>query len=357
MSSPGNSAKQLPFPALEHRGPERSAIWFSAQRSRQAQRNHSRYTKESFAHPGKMLPDLVCSILDTYGRPGDRWCDPMCGIGTLLVEGVDRGYEVYGVEWEPRWAKVTQRNIDLAHSRNAPGAAFVKQGDARHLTQVFPNVTYTKIAFSPPYGNTLSKTAHGPDLHPERQQGGKRAAKAIRHGYGFSGTEEAPIPDAAEDMAVQGEDRREINIGDLRHGDVEDAVLVAQTLSRGEHPPRVRPTYLTEMSRIYHQCYLALEPGGMMLIVLRDYRRNNRRVDLLGDTLDICKALDFVYHDRIVALQCPVEGTGEFMRAKPEGAIAFWTLENSKKSDPPWLVPVFEDVLVLRKNLPRRGRK
>lgn len=354
-SSSGNNTQE--FVVYNQREPERSALWFSAQRSRQAQRNHNRYVEESFAHPGKMLPDLVCSILDTYGQPGDRWCDPMCGIGTLLVEGVDRGYEVYGVEYESRWARVTRQNIDLAHSRNAPGTARVQQGDARHLTQLFPGITYTKIAFSPPYGNTLSKTAHGPDKYPERQQGGKRAAKAIRHGYGFTGTEEAAIPDIAGEMTIKAEGVHEVNIGDLKHGDILDAVLVATALKDNHELPSVEPTYLTEMAKIYHQCYCSLEVGGMMFLVLRDYRRNNQRVDLLGDTLNICKALGFTYHDRIAALQCPVEGSGENVKAKPEGAIAFWTVENSKKSNPPWLVPVYEDVLVLRKDKPKKRKK
>ena len=350
------SNDQLRFALHDHeRSPEKSALWFSAQQPRQAQRNHGRYVEESFAHLGKMLPSLVRSMLDTYGQPGDRWCDPMCGIGTTLVEGVDRGYEMYGVEYESRWAGVTQQNIDLARLRQAPGRAYVKQGDARHLTEVFADISYDKVAFSPPYGNTLSKTSHGPDLHPERQQGGKRAAKAIRHGYSFAGTEEAPIPDSAEEMAL-GREHHEVNIGDLKHGQVGDAVQVARTLAMGLGSPDVKPSYLSEMAKIYHQCYLALKPGGMMLLVLRDYRRNNRRVDLLGDTLDICEALGFVYHDRIAALQCPVEGIGGSVRAKPEGAIAFWTVENSKRSDPPWLIPVFEDILVLRKDEPRKRR-
>ncbi len=329
-----------------------SAVWFTGQRSRRAQRVGSCYVKESFAHPGKMLPDLASTIIDTYGRPGDVWLDPMCGIGTTMVEAVHRGYDAFGLEWEPRWYRVSKQNLALV-KRAMPlysplGRGQVFLGDARQLTSIFNGMAFDKIAFSPPYGNTLSKTAHGPDLYPERQQGGKRAARAIRHGYTFAGVEEMAVPDSAEEM-VQTGDIRMANIGDLKHGSIGGALRLVEAHLSGDKTPSYKPSYLTEMVKVYSGCYSVLSPGGMLIIVLRDYRRNNRRVDLVGDTTRICQAIGFHYHDRVVALQCPVEVVDLSVQCKPEGSLAFWTIQNCKKSDPVVMFPIFEDVLVFTK--------
>lgn len=330
---------------------EKSAVWFTGQQTRTEQRDPARYVEESFAHPGKMLPHVTRSIINTYGEPGAVWLDPMCGIGTTLVEAVTFGYTVYGVEWEPRWVNVCNRNLQLLKELGFTGQGFVSQGDARKLRTIYPDIQVDRIAFSPPYGNTLSKTSHGPDKHPERQKGGKRAAKAIRHGYGFTGIEEAAIPDQPGEMSVKAKPD-EINLGDLKHGNLDDAISVTRLLLEGQtyDPKVIKPSYLTEMSKVYHQCFQALKVGGVMILVLRDYRRDKRRVDLLGDTLDVCEEIGFQYHDRSVALQCPVDVQATPLECSPEGHLGFWTIQNCKDQNPPVMIPVFEDILVLRKD-------
>jgi DNA modification methylase len=66
------------------------AVWPSAQRTSQWQR-HGRYVSESNRHPGKMLPALARHAVEAYSEPGDLVVDPMCGIGTTLVEASDLG--------------------------------------------------------------------------------------------------------------------------------------------------------------------------------------------------------------------------------------------------------------------------
>jgi hypothetical protein len=58
----------------------------------------------STAHPGKMLPALARQAIETYTDAGQLVIDPMCGIGTTLVEAVHLGRCAVGVELEPRWA-------------------------------------------------------------------------------------------------------------------------------------------------------------------------------------------------------------------------------------------------------------
>lgn len=335
---------------------EKSAVWFTGQQPRAQQRNTRLYDEESFVHPGKMLPHVVRSIIETYGEPGDLWFDPMCGIGTTLVEAMQVGYNALGIEFEPRWVEVTARNIRRTRDAGAPGSGRIIQGDARAAAAYLGDERVTKIAFSPPYGNTLSKTSHGPDKNPDRQSGGKRAARALRHGYSFTGVEHAAIPDEAGDMAIADKSPEQVNLGDLKHGDLGSALATARALRTGSLLDELlnKPSYLSEMAKVYDQCFRVLSTGGLMILVLRDYRRNKKRVDLLGDTLRICQELGFVYHDRTVALQCPVVDLDGRLQCTPEGHLGFWTIQNAKDKIPPLMVPVFEDVLILRKDRDRK---
>ena len=88
-------------------GPHLS-VWPTAQRDARAQRR-GRYLPESTAHPAKMLPAIAATAIARYTRPGDLVADPMCGIGTTLVEAVHLGRDGLGIEYEPRWAQVRRR--------------------------------------------------------------------------------------------------------------------------------------------------------------------------------------------------------------------------------------------------------
>ena len=75
------------------------SVWTSAQRTAQSQRR-GRYLEVSGTHPAKMLPSIAARAVATYTQPGDLVVDPMCGIGTTLVEAVHLGRDAIGVEYE-----------------------------------------------------------------------------------------------------------------------------------------------------------------------------------------------------------------------------------------------------------------
>lgn len=75
------------------------AVWPVAQTSSQQQRT-GRYVAASTAHPGKMVPALARRVVETYSTAGQLVLDPMCGIGTTLVEGAELGRRCLGVELE-----------------------------------------------------------------------------------------------------------------------------------------------------------------------------------------------------------------------------------------------------------------
>src|SRR5205814_6152362 len=94
---------------------EALSVWPVAQQLAREQRRR-RYLPESNAHPGKMLPALAREAIRRYTRPGELVLDPMCGIGTTLVEAAHLGRQAIGVELEPRWAALAAANIRHAET-------------------------------------------------------------------------------------------------------------------------------------------------------------------------------------------------------------------------------------------------
>jgi modification methylase len=131
-----------------------SSVWLVAQRPPRYQRG-GRYLPESAAHPAKMAPALARAAIEGYSAPGDLVVDPMCGVGTTLVEAVDAGRDGFGIEYEPRWAALARANTALAREQGAAGEAEIAVGDCRDLRSLLPAGAAGQVALvltSPPYG-------------------------------------------------------------------------------------------------------------------------------------------------------------------------------------------------------------
>ena len=135
------------------------------------------YTVDSITHPAKMDIPLCCWILEHYINDGEIILDPMCGIGTTLIEGMRMFPKsiFIGVEFEDKFVKMAQANIHKIR-RVAKEDLFMKigkaiciQGDARSLKG-----TIDKVLFSPPFGNAEHHKEHGlKDLSGEGFKGRK----------------------------------------------------------------------------------------------------------------------------------------------------------------------------------------
>lgn len=102
-----------------------------------------------------MLPALARTVIERYTRPGDLVVDPLCGIGTTLVEAIHFGRRAVGVEIERRWAALAAQNVEHARRQGAPGQALVQSGDARALGNGLLDELAGRAALfltSPPYG-------------------------------------------------------------------------------------------------------------------------------------------------------------------------------------------------------------
>lgn len=133
------------------------SVWATGQRPSAGQRA-GRYVPAAMAHPGKMLPAIAARAITEYTQPGDLVLDPMCGIGTTLVEAIHLGRDAVGVEYEPPWAQLARRNLHHAASQGARGHGRVVTGDARQIGPLLGDELAGRVALlltSPPYGASL----------------------------------------------------------------------------------------------------------------------------------------------------------------------------------------------------------
>ncbi|MFL6117469.1 MAG: TRM11 family SAM-dependent methyltransferase [Catenulispora sp.] len=272
----------------------RGSVWLTAQRNSRSQRAH-RFVPESVAHPAKMLPEIVRHAITQYTEPGDLVVDPMCGIGTTLVEALHLGRHGLGVEYEARWADLAEQNIDLARAQGATGYAEVVHADARHIAQVAPPALIGKAALvitSPPYGASL----HG-QVQPTAETG---VAGVHKFDYQYS--------------------RDKGNLAHLPYGELIDGF--AQILSG---------------------CRRLLRPGGVVAVTARPWREHGELVDLPSEVIEAGRRAGLTPIERCVALLAGVRD-GELV-ARP----SFFQLSNirrKREAGHPQSLIVHEDVLI-----------
>jgi modification methylase len=271
------------------------AVWPVAQISPQYQRA-GRYLPASTAHPGKMLPALAVAIVDTFSRAGELVVDPMCGIGTTLVEAAERCRRAVGVEVEDRWARLAVANCEHALDPAAQARVRVHTGDARRLPDLLADLAgqVDLVVISPPYGCDAGI------IDKPGWLSGRRLCPPESRNYSF-------------DTA---------NLGHTRGAQ-----------------------YAAAMAEVYAGCAAVLKPGGSLVTVTKNTRRQGRLFDLAGLTVHLARAAGFTYRQHIVALHTAVRDSG--LVARP----SFWQLTQTRHArahgEPAHLV-VHEDVLVFQ---------
>jgi hypothetical protein len=272
------------------------SVWVTAQHDARAQRQ-GRYLPASMAHPGKMLPAIAATAITRYTAPGDLVADPMCGIGTTLVEAAWLGRHGLGVEYEERWARLAAANIAWARRHGAAGKADVIRGDARQLRGLVPpgtDGTAALIVTSPPYGPSI----HG-QVKAEARAGGGKIAK-WDNSYG---TDPA-------------------NLASRRLDDL-----------------------LAGLAEILAASRALLQPGGVAVITTRPWRQRGELVDFPGAVLATGAAAGLVPVERCVALLAGLRGSTLVPRP------SFFQLRNLREArarGKPWHLIAHEDVLIFR---------
>lgn len=120
---------------------------------------------DAFAHPAKFAPGLISRILRHmlergYIAPGDSIVDPFGGIAAGGYWAMLLGLHWTGVELEPRFVELGQRNIakwqhDLRGLGSRLGTARLLQGDSRRLLEVVGGGA-AGVVSSPPFESSLT---------------------------------------------------------------------------------------------------------------------------------------------------------------------------------------------------------
>ncbi|NUP48479.1 MAG: site-specific DNA-methyltransferase [Catenulispora sp.] len=276
---------------------QRGSVWLTAQQNSRSQRS-GRYVPESVAHPAKMLPEIVRHAICQYTDPGDLVVDPMCGIGTTLVEAMHLGRRGVGTEYEARWTALAEANIALARSQNAPGDATVFNADARQILAAVPaelHGTAALVITSPPYGASL----HG-QVKPTAETGRSGVQK---FDYKYS-----------------------TDKGNLAHLKVSELI--------------------DGFAQILSGCRELLRPGGVVVITTRPWREHGELVDLPGEVIAAGVRAGLVPIERCVALLGGIRD-GQFI-ARP----SFFQLANIRKERAAGVLQAcitHEDVIVLQR--------
>ncbi|MCI4064062.1 site-specific DNA-methyltransferase [Micromonospora sp. R77] len=286
-------------PVGRHRaapGPEGLSVWATAQSTGPVQRR-GRYVRESVQHPARMLPAIAAHAVTAYTQPGDLVLDPMCGIGTTLVEAIHAGRDAIGVEYESRWSDIADANITHAHTQGATGRAGVIRGDATSILSLVPGALAGQVALvvtSPPYG---------PTVHGLVRPGADGVAK---------------FDNAYND----GTDR-----GNLAYRDLTG-------LADG-------------FAQILAGCHTLLKPGGVVVVTARPWRKHGELVDLPSAVIGAGIRAGLTPVDRCVALLAAVRDGG--LVARP----SFFQLQAVRKAraaGTPMHLIAHEDVLVFIKS-------
>jgi modification methylase len=284
----------VPVPEPSSRARLPLSVWPTAQHPAAAQRT-GRYLPGSTAHPAKMLPAIARQAIAAYSHPGDLVLDPMCGIGTTLVEAIHLGRNAIGVELEARWAQLASANLTHARRQGATATATVITGDARQLPRlVDPNLAgrVTLVLTSPSYGRSL----HG--------------QVTARPGRGVAKFDDTYSTDPA-------------NLGRISH-----------------------PALLDALEEILLGCRQLLRPGGLLVLTARPYRHRDLLVDLPGRLTQVAEAAGLVLYERNAALLVGLRD--ERLIPRP----SFFQLDRVRKARArglPLRIIAHEDVLLFRR--------
>jgi hypothetical protein len=257
----------------------------------------------------------------------------MAGIGTTLVESMLLDMDAIGVELERKFVNQANENIryirkDFADSKL--GNARCLQGDARYLSK-YNLGKFSSIVMSPPYAttntfkdlkfvlpretepvvNTQPSAIHydNPDSINKIANYGEFNSILFSPPYGEQHGKGGSIFNS--DGSVTEKFRDKFRSSGIRRLGFLDAT------SKGNIDNiKYGRSYLSEMQKVYGECYRVLAPGKYMTLVVKDIKRNSLTIPLAADTIKLCQFVGFQLFDVIInRIYFP----------------SFWTLNRAKR--------------------------
>ena len=287
-----------------------------------------------------MRPSLVRAILQLYGE--SPVLDPMAGVGTTLIEAMLLGMDAVGIEYEQKFVVQVNKNIQhvqkIFKDRKLGKAVCIK-GDARNLS-CLNNPKVNSIVFSPPYFDALSttKASHKSDFALKKKLPTHYSTNRQNIGnlqsFGsiiFS----PPFGEANRGSGIAKEGYKGKYGINKRVKERCD-----KPISKDKHNIsniRFGKTYLSEMFKVYSECFKVLKPGKFMVVVVKDLRRKRLTIPLGAETIKLIQLAGFEIFDIIISkLNLP----------------SFWVLNYAIKTQAkgiPLSLRNFEYVIVARK--------
>ncbi len=109
-------------------------------------------------HPAKFPETMAQEFIEFFTKEGETVLDPMAGTGSTLVAALRAGRNSYGIELNPKYAKIAKQIVD--DERETLGTSIknlkseIINGDARLATHYsLPTIDY--VLTSPPYWDML----------------------------------------------------------------------------------------------------------------------------------------------------------------------------------------------------------
>jgi DNA modification methylase len=327
---------------------------------------------DAFAHPAKFAPALVERILrhglaQGYWRVGETIGDPFGGVACGGIVAGMLGLNWVGVELEPRFVELGNKNIAANRRFFAGCSVELVQGDSRRFAEIVCGVAGTVC--SPPFGDQLpsnnnfvapndSKKRMATDvstgygntpgqigalpagvvtsppyaaISPEKSSGSIdlrknyetyrasgggasfeaycRTQKKHSQGYGHSPGQIANLSAAVTSppYATQVHEGNGIDASKLT-GNKAGKNSQAKAEGYGDSPGQLGnaggggETYWQAVETVYRQVHLALPPGGILAVVVKDYVKDKQIVPLCDQTLALLVACGFEPLERVHAM-------------------------------------------------------
>ena len=126
--------------------------------------------KGVLVHPAKFPETMAQEFIEFFTREGETVLDPMAGTGSTLVAALRAGRNSYGIELNPKYAKIAQQTIEderanLGESISSLQSQIINGDAAQITTYQLPMIDY--VLTSPPYWDMLR--AKGAETQKKRR--------------------------------------------------------------------------------------------------------------------------------------------------------------------------------------------
>jgi DNA modification methylase len=274
---------------------------------------------ESYKHPAKADYWMMEWIISNMTEEGNTILDPMAGVGRTGVSAVLKNRKCIMIELEEKFVEWAKMNMDGITCLIPPDMYKIIHGDARNLTGLLLPGGISAIVTSPPYGNSIrSKKNTGrfgredrlrqAGYDPKDYMGGEATACNMEWRYSHNEDNIGNLPDMPIDAIITSPpyEKAKKGGGIAINGLPNDPNLARRSYSQtalnisssdGNIQGLGKETYYNAMLTVYGQCYDVLKPGGKIVIIVKDYIRNFKRVPLGENTIKMLEKVGFQYQE------------------------------------------------------------